>query len=134
MCTFDEDFKIATENRFKKFLMISTMGLKKDYYRKEIIRAKRELLLYDTELSFDELSCHYDEVFEGNLMETTREDLFLALKALTAKQLQIINLLELGDLTESEVAKILNITQQGVSKTKKSALKKMKKIMQEEVK
>jgi len=128
MYTFDENFKIAVENRFKKFLVISIMGLKKDYYRKEISRAKREPLLYDTELNLDELSCHYDEVFDGNLMETTREDLFLALKSLTAKQLQIIKLLELEDLTEAEVAKLLNITQQGVSKAKKRAIKKMEKL------
>lgn len=133
MNSFDEEFMITTENRFKKFLMISITGMKKDYYRKEIMRTERELLLYNPELGFENLKYHYDEIFEGNIFESSQEDLLMALKSLTAKQLQIIKLLEIEDFTETEAAKLLNISQQGVHKSKASAIKKLRKILVKEV-
>lgn len=133
MNSFDEEFMITTENRFKKFLMISITGMKKDYYRKEIMRTERELLLYNPELGFENLKYHYDEIFEGNILESSQEDLLMALKSLTAKQLQIIKLLEIEDFTETEAAKLLNISQQGVHKSKASAIKKLRKILVKEV-
>lgn len=133
MHMFNENFITATENKFKNFIVVSIMGMRKDYYRKEIIRTKRESPFYDIDLYSEESTYYYDKIFEEDIFETSEENLLLALKSLTEKQLQIIKLLELENFTESEAAKLLNISQQGVHKSKASAIKKLKKFFGKKV-
>lgn len=133
MHMFNENFITATENKFKNFIVVSIMGMRKDYYRKEIIRTKRESPFYDIDLYSEESTYYYDKIFEEDIFETSEENLLLALKSLTEKQLQIIKLLELENFTESEAAKLLNISQQGIHKSKASAIKKLKKFFGKKV-
>lgn len=81
MYMFNENFITATENKFKNFIVVSITGMRKDYYRKEIIRTKRESPFYDIELYGEESTYYYDKIFEEDIFETSEENLLLALKS-----------------------------------------------------
>ncbi|WP_154661616.1 sigma-70 family RNA polymerase sigma factor [Bacillus ndiopicus] len=79
-------------------------------------------LLIDEEskISLDKLLSH-----ESILKQVSCPILYASLKKLTKKQLKIIELAYVNGLSDTEIGKLLNISQQSISKTHKKALKEL---------
>ena len=73
-----------------------------------------------------------DEVFSKEIIteQVTSPVLYNALQLLTKTQLQIIHLAYVEGLNDTEIAQVLNKTQQAISKTHKKALKNLLKYIE----
>lgn len=127
--------------RFTKYLSSLISNSRIDYLRKVKKDEERELLIYDKPLSEDEdmalgeiLSNVYHkddmpqvtidpEAFQAQL---NNEWLYAGFSQLTPKQKFVITLAYSSCSRDSEIAMLLNVTQQSVSKTRKVSLQKMK--------
>jgi len=134
-----EDLLTELNKRFKEFFLeirlrkyISTI-IHNSVVELDIQRRKKEQFLapYDERV---QLKYNYSASFYIDKLSSIYTDKKIndVLKALTEKEKKVISLLFFKDLKEVEVAKLLNISQQAVSKTKQRALQKIKMKMREE--
>lgn len=124
---FSSCFMLLVENRFKKFMISSVCGLKKDYLYKRCKIANNEIFKEDAFFHLKEdFNCHSDIMDELN-----NKKLYSALISLTEKQRFILSMTVIYGYSEIEVASRLNISQQRVSKVKNKILKKLRENIKE---
>jgi len=116
------------ERQFISFIVKSVRGLKLDYLRRQR-KFESEISMNQPESYFHEMSSTHN--FEIGILGN--EDILNALKALTDRQKIVIQLVIFQDLTEKAAANILGVSQQGVHKTKKRALKMLKEVLKEDL-
>ncbi|WP_375102280.1 hypothetical protein ACDZ28_01005 (plasmid) [Paenibacillus sp. RS8] len=127
--------------RFTKYLSSLITNSRIDYLRKVKKDEERELLIFDKPLSTDEdvalgeiLSNVYHgedipqvtvdpDVFQSQL---NNEWLYHGFSKLTPKQKFVITLAYSSCSRDSEIALLLHVTQQSISKTRKTSLQKLK--------
>lgn len=121
---YDERFMERVENRFKKFLVMTVQGIRKDYEKKERRKQNNEFLTEDIVELPDTRLFEYDK----NILDMIESvDVYNALESLTSRQKNILFMMLIHDCSEANIASQLHITQQCVNSTKKKALLKLKK-------
>ena len=121
MNCYSEEFRVITERKFIKFLLLTIKGLKLDYL-KHINRQKN--IEVSAGLSEDYLWGIADNQGE-NLKSEILNELLSAVNKLSPREKFVICKTVISDMTEANVAVTLHITQQGVHKIKRKALKKL---------
>ena len=108
----------------------------KEFYRKEVKRNSREQKIIDDD-DFDEstiASLSYNEKFNVKLTDDYENDKLVdALEQLSSTEKAVIFLLFSKELDRQQIAKVLDICCDTVSRTKLRALKKIKKYLKGEL-
>ncbi|MEN2767335.1 sigma-70 family RNA polymerase sigma factor [Ornithinibacillus xuwenensis] len=131
--TLEEKFKeyynnIRTISYFSKAIRFTAQG----YDKKVRSLNNRFLLILDS--TTDKESSEETQSLEDDILYTSLEDyiqdkhLYDAIKSLTDNQKRILYLAFIKNMTDTEISKILNVTQQAISKSKKNALKKVRRL------
>ena len=124
--------------RFNNFVNKTIIGASKRYYAKELEKRRNELnILDDDELDnkYEKYMINNEDILENQIAKTAFDyinfcesfDLFMALKSLSAIEQSVIFLLYYKDLSQQNIAKILNLDFRSISRIKIRAIKKLKK-------
>lgn len=152
-----EESRVELDDTFRRFLFrirfISYLNTKikyseTDYHRKLRKDEYRNVLIFDKPVDDEETCVSYGEYLLAKKSYQQKEDevkitinpktfmnsilddrVYLAVNQLTERQRIIITLAYAANLTDTEIAYILNITQQAVTKTRSTALTKMKELI-----
>ena len=132
--------EVSVRHRFDRLCQMSLKGEAVNYYRCMDNRRKHEIML--SELSKDELEKleTNDKYFFENEhfmvlnydIEVKNELLAEALKGLTDRRRNIVLLSYFLDMSDADIAREMNIVRSTVNEHKKTSLKLLKKIMNEE--
>ncbi|MFD0768958.1 sigma-70 family RNA polymerase sigma factor [Bacillus sp. CGMCC 1.60114] len=134
---------------YRKVKIINYISKLVKYYSIDIekrinLNKKRNVLTLDTSINDEEDSIKMDvlsssgedltykgfELTSGSLKEHLSNDvLHKALEVLSDKQMEILNLIYMNDLTNKQVAEILKESEQTVSYNHKAAIKKLQQVM-----
>lgn len=133
MC-YDEEFMLAVERKFMKFMSCTTSGIRKDYLRKQAADTKKETSLDNIPVELVESFVWQDTFLNEDPYQLENEDLLSAMEQLTVRQKEIIIRILIEEQTEEEVAKALGISQQGVNLAKNKAKKKLEDLMRGNIK
>jgi RNA polymerase sigma factor (sigma-70 family) len=145
--SFANEFEKRFQNfyfdlRFSKYLSSTIKFSIIDFNRKKVKRQERYLLILDQPFQSNKEVIHTDEMFSDNqvwndeMRNIKSHSLFLdlisnhhvysAFNKLTENQKTVLTYSFAYDLLDVEIAKLLKVSQQAVSKSRKVALKKMK--------
>lgn len=124
--------------RFNSFVNKTIIGASKKYYAKELEKRRNELnILDDDELDnkYEKYMINNEDILENQIAKTAFDfinfcenlDLFMALKSLSAIEQSVIFLLYYQDLSQQNIAKILNVDFRTISRIKIRAIGKLKK-------
>lgn len=83
----------------------------------------------ETEKLITDIKSEYIPIMESSLNiqdHVENKELFLRITKLTKKQQEILSLVFIRQMTDTEVAKYYGVSQQSISKTKKNIIKKLK--------
>ena len=130
------------EIRFKKYISTAIWRHARDYLSKEKRERTRYLLIMDQPIGDQEKGGSYGEqvAIEDNqediqadhlLDHIENPELYVVLSHLTKKQLQVLDLYILHQLTHREIAVLLGVSQQAVSKTIRQSLAKIRDRLEE---
>lgn len=139
--TNSDETKIQIDSNFKKYYQnyrIISYAIKvlqfesKDFDKKMRIYRNRNQLTLATkadlspiynEKSFSDSNCFSEDIVD----HISRDDLFNCVIKLTDRQLKILSLVYVKQMTDKEIASYLGITQQAVSKTRRNVIKTIRK-------
>lgn len=136
-----DDIKMVLDERFRSFYqryrlisyLIKVLHFESIHFDKKLHLHNKRYQLATGQTGETELICEqqkqYYEYHSPSLRfqdHLTNEELFKSFYQLTEKQKYIITLFYLHQMTDTEIAKSLGITQQSVYKTRKSAIKKLR--------
>lgn len=139
---YSDDIKIILDERFRSFYqryrlisyLIKVLHFESIHFDKKLHLHNKRYQLATEQTGGAELICeqHVDQYYEYHSPSLrfqdhlTSEELFKSFNQLTEKQKYIITLSYLHQMTDTEIAKSLGITQQSIYKTRKSAIKKLR--------
>lgn len=130
------------EIRFKKYISTAIWRHARDCLSKEKRERTRYLLIMDQSIGNQEKGASYGEqvAIEDNQEDVQADhlidhienpELYVILRHLTKKQLQVLDLYILHQLTHREIASLLDVSQQAVSKTIRQSLAKIRDRLEE---
>ncbi|MBB4824734.1 RNA polymerase sigma factor (sigma-70 family) [Sporosarcina luteola] len=139
--TKEEDCKLLLDEQFKKFYqqfrlisyLIKVLHYESKHFDKKIRQhnSRNQLILSNNMDLLENVKCSSDISDEMNYSSNiedhiTSERLLKSISNLTDRQKQIMSLAYIEQMTDTEIARHLKITQQAVSKAKSRAIKKIR--------
>jgi len=135
--TQSEELKAQLDKEFKKFyqnIRILSYVIKMLHYESKRLDKKEREYRRKNELSLDPYTENYQIPYVELVNETndiseviTSEKLFLCIQNLSQRQKDILSLVYIKQLTDKEIARELQISQQAVSKSRKKILEIIRK-------
>lgn len=125
MSNFSKEDILANERKFMKFIYLSVIGIKKDYYRKKAKKEKRETFLDDLPVEKIESCMCRDKPFKNDICQSGDGTLSDAIASLKPMERQVIHSYYTLQETEIEIAKEHGVTQQYINKVKNRAKNKI---------
>lgn len=128
----DERFKVFFKKKKVLSYFLKVLHFESKHFDKRIRTHNKIYQLPSNEEgveSFIEehLNLEINEMFQPIEEHISDIDIFLALKKLTSKQKTVLSFAFVHNLNDTEIAKLFNVSQQSITKTKKTAIKNLRK-------
>ena len=121
----DERFKVFFKKKKVLSYFLKVLHFESKHFDKRIRTHNK---IYQLPSFIEEhLNLEINEIFQPIEEHISDIDIFLAIKKLTSKQKTVLSFAFVHNLNDTEIAKLFNVSQQSITKTKKTAIKNLRK-------